>query len=115
MSDPDVALDVHVREELGIDPDDLGGSPIAAMISSFIAFAVGAIVPLVPFILGGEGGATLVATIACSATALIVVGGGLGWASGTGTVYGAARMALVGFAAGAITFVTGLAVGLQIG
>ncbi len=56
MSDPDVALDVHAREELGVDPNQLG-SPLAAATASFWAFAVGAFVPLVPWLLGSGTGA----------------------------------------------------------
>jgi len=48
MADPDVALEVHAREELGIDPDDTG-DPIGAAVSSFVAFGVGAILPLMPW------------------------------------------------------------------
>ena len=51
MSDPDLALDTMAREELGIDPDDLGGSAWVAAFTSFGLFAVGAIVPVIPFFL----------------------------------------------------------------
>ena len=51
MADPDVALDVHAREELGVNPNQLG-SPLAAAMASFWAFAVGAFVPLVPWLVG---------------------------------------------------------------
>ena len=56
MSDPDVALDVHAREELGVDPNQLG-SPLAAAMASFWAFAIGAFVPLVPWLVGSGTGA----------------------------------------------------------
>ncbi len=48
MVDPEVALEVHAREELGVDPSDTG-NPVAAALSSFIAFAVGALLPLIPW------------------------------------------------------------------
>lgn len=48
MADPEVALDIHAREELGIDPE-AGGNAVGAAVSSFIAFAIGAVVPLVPW------------------------------------------------------------------
>ena len=51
MSDPEVALEVHAREELGVDPNQLG-NPAAAAVASFLAFAVGAFVPLVPWLVG---------------------------------------------------------------
>src|SRR3981081_4899781 len=58
MAQPDVALDLMAREELGLNPDDLG-SPWGAAISSFVAFAAGAAVPLVPYIfLAGTAGMT---------------------------------------------------------
>ncbi len=50
MSDPEVALEVHAREELGVDPDSVG-NPVGAAVSSFIAFAIGAILPLIPWML----------------------------------------------------------------
>jgi VIT1/CCC1 family predicted Fe2+/Mn2+ transporter len=72
MTDPEVALETHAREELGIDPGDLG-SPWAAARSSFLAFAVGAIVPLVPWFFGGGDAATATA-LALALVAAAVVG-----------------------------------------
>lgn len=72
MSDPDVALEIHALEELGISPNAVG-DPIAAAVSSFLAFVVGAIIPLVPWFFGEGGGAT--------ATSLVV---GLVAAAGVG-------------------------------
>ena len=115
MSDPDVALDMHVREELGIDPDDLGGSPILAAASSLVAFAGGALVPLLPYIVGMSGTASIVTSALGSGAALLIVGGGLGWLSGNSALYGALRMLVVGFVAGAITFGLGSLVGRQLG
>ncbi len=115
MSDPDVALDVHVREELGIDPDELGGSPMLAAISSLVAFAAGALVPLVPYIVGLSGAVSIFASAAAAAVALVMVGGTLGWLSGSGTIYSALRMLAVGLFAGVITFGLGAIVGQQVG
>jgi VIT1/CCC1 family predicted Fe2+/Mn2+ transporter len=56
MSDPEVALDVHAREELGVDPNQLG-SPLGAATASFWAFALGAFIPLVPWLSGSGNGA----------------------------------------------------------
>ena len=58
MADPQVALEVHAREEMGVDPSETG-NPVAAAVSSFVAFAVGALVPLLPWFFVGGGGATL--------------------------------------------------------
>ncbi len=115
MSDPEVALDVHVREELGIDPDDLGGSPLWASLSSLIAFAAGALVPLIPYIAGLSGSVSIIASATGAAAALLIVGGALGWLSSSGTMFGALRMLVVGLLAGAITYGLGSLVGQQIG
>jgi len=69
--DLDNAVSVHAREELGVDPDDLA-SPTLAAVSSFLSFAVGALVPVLPYLLGGHSLAlglivTLVALFACGA------------------------------------------------
>lgn len=115
MTDPNVALDVHVREELGIDPDDLGGSPILASITSLVAFAIGAIVPLVPYIIGLSGSVSIFASASGAAIALLIVGGALGWLSSSGTVFGAFRMLLLGLSAAAITYGLGSLVGQHVG
>lgn len=114
MSEPEAALDVHVREELGIDPDDLGGSPWTAAISSFISFAIGALMPIIPFIFGGEGTGGIAIGAAISAVSLIIVGGGLGWITGIGITKAALRMLLIGTAAAAITYAVGAVIGNQI-
>ena len=72
MSDPDRALAAHAREELGIDPDELG-APVQAAVSSFGSFALGALVPLVPWLFGG-GDAALLATVVAALVAAVVVG-----------------------------------------
>ncbi|HVF33483.1 MAG TPA: VIT1/CCC1 transporter family protein [Acidimicrobiales bacterium] len=72
MADPELALETHAREELGIDPGELG-SPSHAAGSSFVAFAVGALVPVLPWFLGRGGGA-VVASIAFGAVAAVVIG-----------------------------------------
>lgn len=71
MTDPDQALAVHAREELGIDPDDLG-SPMQAAVSSFLAFGVGALVPLVPWFFAGGSAATVASLVLALLTAAIV-------------------------------------------
>lgn len=72
MSDPEQALQVHAREELGIDPEALG-SPMQAAVSSFFSFAAGAIVPLVPWLVGG-GTAAKVTSLALALVAAAIVG-----------------------------------------
>lgn len=76
MEDPDRALEAHVREELGIDRDGLG-SPWRAAFASFVAFAVGAAVPLLSFFFASGPRATLIAVLLTAVTALVVAGGAL--------------------------------------
>ena len=71
MQDPEQALQAHAREELGIDPDDLG-SPIAAATSSFVAFSVGALIPLLPWIAGSGTAATVASLVLALVTAAVV-------------------------------------------
>jgi VIT1/CCC1 family predicted Fe2+/Mn2+ transporter len=72
MRDPDLALQTHAREELGIDPDELG-SPVQAALSSLAAFTAGALVPLLPWFVIGHGGA-IVASLVLAVVAAVVVG-----------------------------------------
>jgi len=114
LAHPKQALDVLAREELGLNPDDLG-APWQAATVSFVAFALGAIFPLIPF-LGGLAGAraTLVAVLLTLA-ALFVVGLGLSLFTGRQAVRGALRMVLIGGGAGAVSFLVGRAVGVALG
>ncbi|MCU0277633.1 MAG: VIT1/CCC1 transporter family protein [Candidatus Nanopelagicales bacterium] len=113
MADPETALDTLAREELGLDPDDLG-DPKRVAASSFAAFAVGAAVPVIPYVfLTGTAALTLAVTLAV--LALIVVGGTVGRLSGLGVVRSALRQVLVGGGAAAITYVLGRLVGTGLG
>ena len=116
MADPDVALDTLAREELGLDPDELG-SPIKVALFSFVAFAVGAIVPVVPYLLTSVISQTtaLVLSIVLAAAALVAVGGTVGRLSGLGVARSAVRQLLVGGGAAAVTYVLGLVVGTSWG
>jgi VIT1/CCC1 family predicted Fe2+/Mn2+ transporter len=111
MRDPRLALEVHAREEMGIDPDQLG-SPIAAAASSFIAFSAGALVPLLPWFVA-SGAVAVAVAIMLSIGAAIALGGTIGvmtdrpwWAS-------AVRQLLVGAVAGAVTYAVGRVLGVQ--
>lgn len=108
-SDPEIALDMHLREEFGLDREDLG-SPWGAAFASMVAFTVGAIVPVIPFFFG-DSGLLFGISAAMSALALVIVGAGLAWMSGISTVWGGARMLLVGGVAAAVTFAVGTAIG----
>ena len=107
MKDPEMALETHAREELGLDPEELG-SPTGAAASSFVTFAAGAGVPLLPFVFGSGSGAALVA-IAASGLALIAVGAGLSFLTGRGPWLSALRQLLVGAVAAGVTFGVGRA------
>lgn len=72
---PEVALEVHAREELGVDPDDIG-DPVGASVSSFLAFAVGAVLPLLPWFVA-EGNAAMIASVIVGLSASALVGVGL--------------------------------------
>lgn len=103
-SDPEVAWRVHVREELGVNPDDLPSSWVAAS-SSFVAFAFGALIPLIPFMIGAT---SLVASIALSGAALSVVGGIVARMTARPLSLGASRQLIFGAMTAAITFGVGM-------
>ncbi len=105
LKNPETAIDTLVREELGLDPTDLG-SPRGAALSSFAMFAVGAVVPLVPFLLTSG----TVAVLTSSALAFLVlagVGGLVGFLSGTNVWLSAARMAGLAALAAGVTYGVG--------
>ncbi|HVM21112.1 MAG TPA: VIT1/CCC1 family protein [Egibacteraceae bacterium] len=113
MKNPAAALDALVREELGLDPNDLG-SPWVAAISSFVSFATGAAVPLVPFLLS-SGTAALVIAAVLSGTALAAVGAAISVLTGRSAVGSAVRMVAIGGGAAAVTFAVGSLVGVTLG
>jgi vacuolar iron transporter family protein len=113
IADPVRALDALAREELGLNPDDLGSPRIAAT-SSFAAFALGALIPLVPFFLPISLSARLGACIGVTALTLFAVGATLSLFTGRGAFRGGARMVLIGAAAGVITFGIGKLLGVTL-
>jgi VIT1/CCC1 family predicted Fe2+/Mn2+ transporter len=105
LKNPDSALDTLVREELGLDPNDLG-SPMGAAVSSFAMFSVGALVPLIPFLL--TSGTPAVAWSAALAFVVLAgVGGLVGFLSGTSVVRSALRMAGLAALAAGVTYGVG--------
>jgi VIT1/CCC1 family predicted Fe2+/Mn2+ transporter len=112
MLRPRAALDTLAREELGLNPDDLA-SPWTAALSSFFAFAIGAFVPVIPFIIG-SGGAALFAAAAATAFVLIVVGLMISVLTGRSAFVTAFRMLVVGVLASGITYGIGRLVGTSI-
>lgn len=113
MSDPKAALDTLAREELGLNPDELG-SPIKVAISSFVAFAIGASVAVVPYVFL-QGSAAFFTAIAAAVIALCIVGGAVGKFSGRGVVFSAMRQLLWGAGAAGITYIVGSIIGVSTG
>lgn len=112
FSDPAHALDTLVREELGLDPDELG-SPWGAAFGSFVAFAIGAAVPVLPYLVGSGFGAFLAAAIA-SLVALFVVGAGVSLLTGRSLLFSGARQVAIGAAAAIVTYLVGSAIGVSV-
>jgi VIT1/CCC1 family predicted Fe2+/Mn2+ transporter len=107
------ALDALAREELGLNPDDLG-SPWGAAVSSFLAFAVGAVVPLVPFLFGLPLTRALSTAAVVAACALFAVGAALSLFTGRSALAGGLRMVLIGGGAGLATWLIGSLLGAAI-
>lgn len=113
MANPDTALDTLVREELGLDPGDLGSAWKAAA-SSFIAFAIGASVVVIPYALL-SGVAALITAIVMAVAGLLIVGGLVGRFSGRGVLFSAGRQLLWGAGAAGVTYLVGSIVGVNVG
>ena len=109
MTDPDVALETHAREELGVNPGSLG-SPVAAALSSFGSFGVGAIIPLLPWLFT-KGNGALIASLTLAGLAALLVGAGLARFTGRSWVLSAARQLLIAGVAAGVTYGVGRAVG----
>jgi len=114
IANPATALDTLVREELGIDPDDLGGSPWTAAATSFLLFAIGAVFPVAPFFFL-SGAAVIVTSLVVSAGAMFAIGAGTSLFTGRGLVFSGARQIGIGLAAAAVTFGLGRVIGVSIG
>ena len=110
----DAALDALAREELGLNPDDLG-SPWGAAVFSFLAFAAGAVLPLAPFLLGLLLERAIVAAAAVAGGALFAVGAALSLFTGRNAWLGGLRMVAIGGGAGAVTWLIGHLLGAAIG
>jgi VIT1/CCC1 family predicted Fe2+/Mn2+ transporter len=109
--DPEMALETHAREELGIDPSALG-KPVSAAVSSFVCFAVGASIPLVPYFFG-TGTAALVVAIVLGALAGLAVGAALARFTGRSVVRSSLRQLVFTAVPAVITFALGAAVGVS--
>jgi len=111
IADRELALDTLAREELGLNPDDLG-SPPGAAVSSFASFAVGGAIPLLPFVFGA-GAASLPVAVALTAVALFAVGATLSLFTGRSALMSGLRMLAIGAAAGGVTYLVGRLLGVS--
>jgi VIT1/CCC1 family predicted Fe2+/Mn2+ transporter len=113
VGDPERGLDTLAREELGLDPRGLA-SPTAAAVASFLSFAVGAFLPLLPHLLA-RGQVALVGTIVAAGAGLLGVGALMSLFTGRGVIWSALRMALLGAAAAGLSYAVGRLLGVSIG
>ena len=113
MADPELALETHAREELGIDPEKLG-SPWQAASASFTAFALGAFLPLLPWLVTA-GSAAVVLSVVIGCVASLGVGALVGLLTSRSWVRAALRQLAVAAVAAAVTFGVGRAVGTGVG
>jgi VIT1/CCC1 family predicted Fe2+/Mn2+ transporter len=113
MKDEKTALDALSREELGINPDDFGGSPWTAALTSFFLFALGAIIPVAPFFFVTSGRAPIVSFVA-GGVGLFVIGAAISLFTGRGALWSGTRQLLLGFAAAGATYAIGRAIGVAV-
>ncbi len=113
VKNPEAALDALAREELGLNPDDLG-SPWGAAIFSFLAFAAGAVLPLVPFLLGLPLRRAVTVAAVVAGIALFGVGAALSLFTGRNAWRGGLRMVLIGGGAGLVTWIIGSLLGAAV-
>jgi VIT1/CCC1 family predicted Fe2+/Mn2+ transporter len=114
LENKSVALDTLAREELGLDPAELG-SPWGAAIGSFVAFTIGAIIPVVAYCFGASGWVPFSVSAIMSSAALFLVGVGVSLFTGKSALYSGARQLGIGALAAAITFAIGTAIGAGTG
>jgi VIT1/CCC1 family predicted Fe2+/Mn2+ transporter len=114
MANPASALDTLAREELGVDPEELGGSAWQAAAASFVLFAIGAIIPVAPhFFLAGMTG--VIVSLALSAVGLFVLGAAITLMTGRSVLFSGTRQVIFGLVAAAVTFGVGRLIGVSLG
>lgn len=114
MQNPTHALDTMAREELGINPADLGGSAWQAAGASFLLFAVGAIIPVTPFLFLA-GMTAIVTSLVASGIALFLIGAATSRLTGRGVIFSGTRQLLFGIVAAGITYGVGKIIGVSVG
>jgi VIT1/CCC1 family predicted Fe2+/Mn2+ transporter len=110
ISDPSTALDTLAREELGIDPQELGGSAWEAAFTSFALFMVGAIIPVVPYLFF-TGMTGIAVSAAFSTVGLFIIGAIITLMTGRNPVASGLRQVLFGLVTAAVTFSIGHFIG----
>ncbi|MBI5290235.1 MAG: VIT1/CCC1 transporter family protein, partial [Chloroflexi bacterium] len=113
LADPGVALETLAREELGLNPEGLG-SPWGAALSSFFAFAVGAILPVIPWFFGSST-PFFAASVILGGLGMFAVGAAVSLFTGRNFIYAGGRQLLIGAGAAAITFTIGKLIGVNTG
>ncbi len=114
MRNQATSLDTLVKEELGIDPAELGGSAWEAAVSSFILFGAGAILPVLPFLVL-TGMSAVAASLALSAVGLFAIGAGITLMTGRSVLFSGTRQVVFGLAAAILTFGIGRLIGINLG
>lgn len=109
--DPEQALEIHAREELGVDPPDLP-SPLVAAASSFVCFALGALLPVLPYLLGAS---VLWPAVALAMVGLFGCGAAVARVTARSWWYSGLRQLVLGAAAGGVTFALGSLIGSAVG
>ena len=113
MREPEAALVVHVREELGVDPNELG-SPWTAAGLSLVCFLVGALLPVIPWLGDGGGDSAKVASIVIGVVAAALVGAAIGKFAERRIVWSAVRQVLILLIACGATWLVGRALGVSV-
>ncbi len=114
MADQSSILDTLAREELGIDPEELGGSAYEAAITSFFLFAFGALFPMLPYLFW-SGTLAIVLSLLISAIGLFIIGAAITLMTGRSVWFSGTRQVVVGIAAAALTYGIGKLIGVSVG
>ena len=113
VADKDSILDTLAREELGIDPEELGGSAYEAAFTSFFLFAIGAIFPIFRFIFW-TGTTAIYISLAVSGVGLFIIGAAITLMTGRGVLFSGIRQVVVGIAAAVLTYGIGRLIGVSV-
>ena len=113
LGDPTTAIDVLAREELGIDPTELGGSPWVAAGTSMLLFALGALIPVLPFLFF-KGTAAIAMSLVAGSAGLCLIGAAIAVFTGRSAIYSAARQLVLGLLAASATFGIGKLIGVAL-